>query len=240
MFSSSRRSDRSYLMPSGLVGIALVALTASLPAVALPEAKVMEKIKNVPVYLVADAQGNPIEATSQKDKTQGPVVGVFATRQDAKNFIDKTLRIQQPDLVKSIQVRQVSLADIYQYQKAAKSKPQVANYVYVPTTKQTTDALSILQQQGKKMSNFAGMPLFAATTTTQGRESYVSVKRNGKDVVPLFFGLENLQMTMARLYPGQSSKYKIKVLELNETIGYAISTNDRSAELFEFNPMPDN
>jgi hypothetical protein len=238
MFSPSWQL-RSQAVTKIAIGLTVL-ISAALPAAAIPEAQVMTKIKNVPVYIITDGQGNPIEATS-KQKSQSPIVGVFATRQDARSFIDRTLRTQQPDLIKSVQVNQVSLADVYQRQKIAKSKPQAPNYVYVPTVQQKSSAVRLLQQQGQKVQDFAGMPVFMATiSNAKGQDVLMTVKRNGKDAIPIFFSQETLQMVMARLYPGWGSKYKVKVSELSGTIDYMISSNDRAIELFEFNQIPDN
>jgi hypothetical protein len=211
------------------------------PASAIPEAKAIDKIQNIPVYIITDPQGAPLEA-SNKQNPDKPIAGVFARRQDAQNFIDKTLKSQQPNLPTTLKVTQASLGDIYQRQRAAKgNRGKGLEFMYVPSDSQRAAAISLLQQQGQKIKDFAGMPVFMATkTSAQGKESYVTVKRKGKEVIPIFFSQENLQMTLSRLYPGQSSKYKIRVEELNHLIDYMISSNDRSIELFEFNPMPQN
>ena len=54
---------------------------ASLPAQAIPEAQVIEKLKNIPVYVITDDQGVMVQATIGGAKTQPEQVstGVFFT-----------------------------------------------------------------------------------------------------------------------------------------------------------------
>ena len=79
---------------------------ASLPAQAIPEAQVIEKLQNIPVYVITDDKGVMVQATSEGAKTQPQQIstGVFFTSQDAQSFLDRSIRKQQPDLIKVVKI----------------------------------------------------------------------------------------------------------------------------------------
>ena len=84
------------------------------PAQAIPQAEVIAKLQNIPVYVVTDDKGTMVEATlNTKGQNTTPQVsaGVFFSDRDAQTFIDRSLKAQQPDLVKVVKVTTVSLGE---------------------------------------------------------------------------------------------------------------------------------
>ncbi len=217
-------------------------LIGNLTAQAIPEAQVVAKLQNIPVYVLTDDKGTIVHATntSAKSPARKTSTGVFFSRQDAQTFIDRSIKTQQPDLTKLVKVTPVSLGEIYRRQQENKNKPQELNYIYVPTAQQASAALALLNQSGQKLTQVNDLPVFIATTTSKaGREEYLTFERNRQEIVPLFFSKETLQSTIKKVYPNLASKVKIQVVELNYLLGYMTTTSDPVVNYFEFNPNMD-
>ena len=158
-------SSRIGLLSSTILGSSLI---LNLPAQAIPEAQVIAKLQNIPVYVVTDDKGTIVHATNTGAKSQASQVstGVFFSREDAQSFVDRNIKAQQPDLGKLVKVTPVSLGEIYRRQQANKNKPQELNYIYVPTQQQASAALEILKQSDKTLTQVSELPVFVVSTLT--------------------------------------------------------------------------
>ena len=91
----------------GLVGTTMLGgifMTIS-PVQAIPEAEVIAKLQNIPVYVVTDDSGTLVEAKiNSLGQPRQTSTGVFLSSQDAQSFIDRNLRAKQPDLTKVVKV----------------------------------------------------------------------------------------------------------------------------------------
>lgn len=210
------------------------------PAQAIPQTQVITKLQNVPVYVVTDDKGTMVEATlNTKGQNSTPQVstGVFFSQRDAQTFIDRNLKAQQPDLVKVVKVTPVSLGEIYRRQQENKNKPQELNYIYVPTAQQSASALAILNRNGQKVTRVDSVPVFIATIESKsGQDQYLTFRRDNREIVPIFFSESTLRSTVGKVYPNLVSKSNIRVMELNELLGYMTDKNDPIINNFEFNP----
>jgi hypothetical protein len=228
------------LFGTTLLGASLI---GSSPAQAIPEAQVIAKLQNIPVYVITDEKGTIVEAriTSQ-GKNPSPQVstGVFFTEKDARTFVEKNLKPQQPELSKVVKVTPVSLGEIYRRQQANKNKPQELNYVYVPTAQQSQSALAILNRNGKKLTQINGSPVFVATIKSKsGQDEYLTFKRDNREIVPIFFNEAALRASVRKVYPNLVSKVNVQVVEINDLLGYMTSKNDSVISAFEFNSNMD-
>ncbi len=226
----------------GLLGTTLMgaSLIGSSPAQAIPETQVIAKLQNIPVYVITDDKGTIVEARiSSQGKNPSPQVstGVFFTEQDARTFVEKNLKLQQPELGKVVKVTPVSLGEIYRRQQANKNKPQELNYVYVPTAQQSASALAILNRGGQKLTQINGLPVFVATVKSKsGKEDeYLTFQRDNREIVPIFFSEVALRASIKKVYPNLVSRINVRVIELNDLLGYMTSKNDAVISAFEFN-----
>lgn len=225
----------------GLFGTTLlgVSLIGSSPAHAIPEAQVIAKLQNIPVYVITDDKGTIVEArTNSQGKNPSPQVstGVFFTEQDARTFVEKNLKLQQPELGKVVKVTPISLGEIYRRQQANKNKPQELNYVYVPTAQQSSSALAILNRSGQKLTQINGSPVFIATVKSKSeKDEYLTFQRDNREIVPVFFSEAALRASINKVYPNLTSKTNIQVVDLNDLLGYMTSKNDAVISAFEFN-----
>jgi Tic22-like family len=214
-----------------------------LPVQAIPEVEVIAKLQNIPVYVITDNNGTLIEAklnNSGQNQTSQFSTGVFFTNRDAQSFIDKNLKSKQPDLIKVVKVTPVSLGEIYRRQQENKNKPQELNYVYVPTPQQASSALAILNRNGQKLSQFNTSPVFIAMIKSKsGQDEYLNFKRDRQEIIPIFFSEATLRSTIGRVYPHLVSKVNVRVVELNELLGYMTTKNDSAINSFEFNANMD-
>ncbi len=234
-----------YLSSIGLCGSTLIgaSLIGSLPAQAIPEAQVIAKLQNIPVYVITDDKGTIVEARiSDKGTNPSPQVstGVFFTEKDASTFVEKNLKPQQPELGKVVKVTPVSLGEIYRRQQANKNKPQELNYVYVPTAQQSTSALAILNRNGQKLTQINGLPVFVATIKSKsGQDEYLTFQRENREIVPIFFSELALRASVKKVYPNLTNKVNVQVVELNELLGYMTNKDDAVISAFEFNSNMD-
>jgi hypothetical protein len=223
-----------------LLGASLI---GSSPAQAIPEAQVIAKLQNIPVYVITDDKGTIVEARiSDRGKNPSPQVstGVFFTEKDASTFVEKNLKPQQPELGKVVKVTPVSLGEIYRRQQANKNKPQELNYVYVPTAQQSTSALAILNRNGQKLTQINGLPVFVATIKSKsGQDEYLTFQRDSREIVPIFLSEAALRASVKKVYPNLGSKVNIQVVELNDLLGYMTDKNDAVISAFEFNSSMD-
>jgi hypothetical protein len=229
------------LFAIGSFGVSILSSTLiNTPVQAIPQAQIIAKLQNVPVYVVTDDKGTMVEATlNTKGQNTTPQVstGVFFSQQDAQTFIDRNLKAQQPDLVKVVKVTPVSLGEIYRRQQENKNKPQELNYIYVPTTQQSASALAILNRNGQKVTRIDSSPVFIATIKSKsGQDQYLTFRRDSREIVPIFFSEATLRSTVGKVYPNLVSKSNIRVMELNELLGYMTDKNDPIINNFEFNP----
>jgi hypothetical protein len=221
----------------GLFGTTLIgaSLIGSSPAQAIPESEVIAKLQNIPVYVITDDKGTIVEARiSSKGKNPSPQVstGVFFSEKDARTFVEKNLKLQQPALAKVVKVTPVSLGEIYRRQQANKSKPEELNYVYVPTAQQSTSALAILNRSGQKLTQINGSPVFIATIKSKaGKDEYLTFQRDNREIT--------LRASIKKVYPNLTSKINIQVVEMNDLLGYMTNKNDAVISAFEFNSNMD-
>lgn len=194
---------------------------------ALPQAEIVEKLKPIPVFTVADSQGAPLVATNEDNVK---VAGVFISKQDANNFVNK-LKQENPELGKQVQVVPVSLSEIYEIsQESAKQKDGV-NFAYVPTKAQVDQAKKIsTEYQG-------GVPLFVARAGDD--QGYLTIKQNEREVIPFFFEqnqVSKLVESFKQAQPDLASKVVIEVVPLEGVLAALQEGNDEMLKKIVFWP----
>jgi hypothetical protein len=225
----------------GMFGTTLLgtSLIGSSPAQAIPEAEVIAKLQNIPVYVITDKNGTMVEGKIKgegKNPSKQISTGVFFSEKDARTFVERNLKPQDPALGKVVKVTPVSLGEIYRRQQANKNRPEELNYVYVPTAQQSASALAILNRNGQKLTQINGSPVFIATIKSKaGKDEYLTFKRENREIVPIFFSEVALRASVKKVYPNLMSKINVQVVEINDVLGYMTSKNDAVISAFEFN-----
>jgi len=175
------------------------------------------QLSNIPVFAVTDGSGSPLVTTvTREDGTVQEIGGVFMSPADAQNFVT-TLQSRQPDLDGQVQVTVLTLAEIYEIDRAnhiAQANPM--QFAYVPDPLQIQEAQTIYQAQGEDPNQVNGVPLFFAVSSVDG--GYMTIEENGASVIPIFFDKTNLDAIIDRFGANQpeirnSVRYEVLQLE---------------------------
>ncbi|WP_421656988.1 Tic22 family protein [Leptothermofonsia sp. ETS-13] len=212
----------------GLVGSALLGsvLAGATRVLALPKDQILQKLRPVPVFTIANSQGAPLVASPPQGQKGQPVAGVFISQKDAQAFLD-SLKTKNPELAKGVSVVPVSLAEVYQLNLDNKGKPDGLGFAFVPSQQQVASATSLLKQSGQQVQQFNGTPLFVARG---GKEKgYLTIQDGNKTVIPMFFKKEELQALLDKFkqqQPNLASTVEIQVLNLEGLIQVLQEKND--------------
>ncbi|MBE9182716.1 hypothetical protein IQ268_29705 [Oculatella sp. LEGE 06141] len=214
----------------GLVGgILLGSLFAGTAQVqALTDEQVMERLRPVPVFALAGADGQPLVA-SPAEGQQGPsIANVFISQQDAQTFLSN-LREQNPEVAGGVQVVPVSLAEVYQLANANNRQDGLA-FAFIPMQQQVEAARTVLQQDGANPTEFEGVPIFTAQSSTE-EGVYLTITRGEEQVIPIFLEREGLQAMLDRLSQVEPELASSLVVEVDNLEGLIeeLKTSDNEA-----------
>lgn len=197
------------------------------PAYAIPQEQILEKLRPVPVFTVTDADGAPLVATvSQGNNKNASVAGVFISRNDALAFVER-LKSRDPQLASTVQVRMVSLGEVYQKSQQAQTSADDIQFAYLPGQKQVDSAKAVLQQNGQS-TEFNGVPLFIAKGGPDN--GYLTIQNGQEQVIPIFFSKEDLQGMLTQFkeqQPDLIASVKIDVVYLEVLLEALKQDNDQ-------------
>lgn len=212
----------------GLVGATIVGslVGAGLRALALTPEQIVQKLRPVPMFTIANAQGAPLVASPPNGQKGSPVAGVFVSQKDAQAFLE-TLKSKNPNLAKEVKVVPVSLAEVYQLVRSNQGKPDQLDFAYVPTKQQLDSAVAVMKVGDKKATQFNGTPLFVARA---GKEKgFLTIQQGDKSVIPMFFNKEELQALLDRFkqqQPTLATSIDIQVFPLEGVVEAMQKQND--------------
>lgn len=204
---------------ASLIGATVVTcwLTQTTKLLALPPEVIVQKLRPIPVFTIADSQGAPLIASNDANAR---VAGVFISKQDANGFVDK-LKKDNPELGKQVQVIPVSLGEIFELAEANAKEKDPVIFAYVPTQAQV--------EQAKKLNTQyqSGVPLFVAKAGDD--QGYLTIKQNDQEVIPFFFDQQQVQQLVdnfKKAQPDLASSIKIDVVILEGVIEALKEGND--------------
>lgn len=214
---------------ASLVGATLIGsvLGGALEVLALTQDQIMQKLRPVPVFTIANAEGAPLVASPQSGQQGNPVAGVFVSQKDAEAFLTN-LRNRNPDIAKNVKVVPVSLAEVYKMNTENQGKNDKDKLVFtlVPSRQQVDMAQTLLKQSGAK-EQFNGTPLFVARGGAD--KGYLTIQQGDKAVIPMFFKKEELQVLIERFKqqePKLASTLEVQVLNLEGVLEVMRTKND--------------
>jgi Tic22-like family len=222
MKSLIRWGTTAALVSTTLVGSVLA---GTLEVLALTQDQILQKLRPVPVFTIANPQGAPLVAAPPSGQKGNPVAGVFINQKDAEAFLNN-LKGKDPSLVKDVKVVPVSLAEVYQLNLNNKDKKDKLDFAFVPSQDQVSTAKTLLVQTGQK-DQFSGTPLFVARGGPD--KGYLTIQQGDKAVIPMFFKKEELQALMDRFKqqdPKVASTLEVQVLNLEGVIEVMRTKND--------------
>jgi hypothetical protein len=167
------------LVSGGLVGGSLM---MPLPAAALGEEAIVDKLEQVPVFIILNSDGQPLTAAADNNGEEVKVPVVFIDGEAAEEFLARA-REEDP----SAEIALVDLGTLYQ-ETVLGDEDQVP-LLYLPNGEEL-DAATELQ------SNFQGVPLFIARQGVDG--PYLTITQEEQAALPMFFSRNDLQTLLNR------------------------------------------
>jgi hypothetical protein len=198
------------LISGSLLGGGLV---MPLPAEALGEEAIVDKLEQVPVFIILNSDGQPLTAAAEVNNQEIKVPVVFIDGEAAEEFLTRA-REEDP----SAQVALVDLGTLYQ-ETVLSSNEQVP-LLYLPIGDELDAALQL-------ESNFQGVPLFIARQGAEG--PYLTINQDGQASLPMFFSRNDLQTLLNRYRETNAeaaSQIVIQVLSLEWLLATMASSND--------------
>ena len=162
----------------------------NLMAIALPQEEIMEKLQEVPVFMLMDDQGSPLIASGEGDSK---LAAVYINKDRAMEDIE-LLKTKDPELAEKVQIVPLPLSKVYEFSESAQVKENAVNIAYIPDEEAVNTAKTILSEteQGPYQG---GVPLFFATG--KDGNGYISVEQDSQQVVPFFFDKAQLDNFVA-------------------------------------------
>jgi Tic22-like family len=251
----------------GLVGGSVIgpALTQQMSALALTETQVFEQLKQVPLFMLTNQEGQPLTYSAPNpanpaDKTkQVQVYTFFVSQLDAQAALT-SLKTSKPDLGKLAKVTPAALSGVLQFALEGKKQNSNVGVDIVPNRQQLDSAVTLLKQSGELVDKAGklvtkagqpfpgGTPLFYVADSKTGGPIAVEItsQQNGQKktlrVVPFYFSNQDLQAELAqakKTRPELATTTKVSVVMLDTLMSTMLSNNDPSISQFQLVPARD-
>ena len=157
-------------------------LARPLPAVALGEEAIVDKLEQVPVFIILNSDGQPLTAAAEVNDQEVKVPVVFIDGAAAEEFL---ARAQEED--PSAEVALVDLGTLYQ--ETVLNDSEEVPLLYLPIGGELETATQL-------QSDFQGVPLFIARQGADG--PYLTINQDGEASLPMFFSRNDLQTLLDR------------------------------------------
>jgi hypothetical protein len=231
----------------GLVGSTLLGgvYGLSLPALALSEQQIKEKLNSVPVYLITNDKGLPLSRTlpAQNGQKGASVTGVYMSRQEALAFIQELRKVKNKDpkleeMAKKLQVTAVPLGEIYQQLQQNKNQPNRLLFAFKPVEQEIKGALTLLKASGQKVDQFRSVPIFAVRFAPDKGYVPIQMGTNKQQVIPLFLSKKDAQGLLSQVKP-KFPQADIQVIDVDGVIKTLKDKNDSWLNQVVLIPSPE-
>lgn len=176
-----------------ILGMSIPLLGVSpLPAQALPEAQIVEKLQKIPVFTITNGTGNFLQQSVTAAGTTKLITPVYMELKDAAAFLKK-LKQDQPKQSKVAQITVVPLSEVYKLQVEAQKKSANISFIFFPTEQQLKNAQ--LLKKPYQANAFYPVPLFMIAIEQQGK--FVTIQEN--NLTPLFLDKQQAQQWLDRV-----------------------------------------
>ncbi|HEY9879353.1 MAG TPA: Tic22 family protein [Leptolyngbyaceae cyanobacterium] len=209
------------LAVSSLATVALTGAGWVFPRIAqaLPEEQIVGKLQPVPVFLIVNAQGQPLTAAATANEQEVKVPVVFLDSQAAESFLG---RAREQD--SNAKIALVDLGTLFQEAESAEGSSAPPPLMYFPDEQELAAATSI-------QNDFRGVPLFFARKGADG--PYLTITQNGQSSLPMFFSRADLQTLLDRYSqenPADAGQISVEVLSLEWLLAAMSSTGDNELD----------
>ena len=168
-------------------------ISMTTPAQALPEAQILEKLQQIPVFTITDKDRHLIQQAIGTAPNIRQVSPVYMEQRDARAFIDK-LKKNGSATARLAQITIVPLSAIYKLQLEAEKKPNGLKITLFPTEQQVINA-RLLNDKPYQSSALYPVPLFVIAIKQDNK--YVTVQEN--KLTPLFFDKSQAEQWLERV-----------------------------------------
>lgn len=218
-----------------------------IPALAISETEITQKLNEVPVFLVTNKDGVPLSRPLDKPKNGqtagGAVTGVYMSQQEAQAFVQqlRTSKPKDPKKAKmfdSLQVTPVPLGLIYKQLQDSKNKPNRLLFAFKPVEREVQGAMKLLRSKGQKVEQIRSVPLFLVRFAQD--KGYVSIKpkTGNEEFIPLFLSKKDAEGLLQQVKP-KYPKADIHVVDVDNVIKTLQDKNDKWLEQVVFWPSPE-
>ncbi len=168
--------------------VALAPLVAPAPAYSLNDDQIQAKLKEVPGFVLARQDGQPLTITTKdKDgKPEATLLPVYMVPKAAEESL-KNLQTSNPQLGKEARILVVSLAQVQAlFMEAVKKDPKFA-ILLTPDQAQMQAAIPILKAQGLKDEDIKNLGMFVPVFFSEITLTVPDASGKPKVVAPFFF-----------------------------------------------------
>ncbi|NMF82896.1 Tic22 family protein [Nodosilinea sp. P-1105] len=153
-----------------------------LPAEALSDEDIVDKLEQVPVFIILNSDGQPLTASAEANNQEVKVPVVFIDGETAETFLDQAQAEDQ-----SATIALIDLGTLYQ--ETHLSAEAATPLLYFPIVEELDTAMGMEE-------DFQGVPLFIARQGEDG--PYLTITQNGETSLPMFFSRNDLQTLLDR------------------------------------------
>jgi len=227
----------------GISGVMLLTtlVTAANQALALTNEQIAERLRSVPVFAITTADGVPLVNRIQDGEATIAITDLYMSWRDAEAFIEQLQEVD-PELAAQVDVRPLSLADVFNVIVEGGDQPNVPRFSIIPMQEEVTAAMTLMEEQGESVEEFDGVPLYYAEVSG-GDGGYLTITEGEQRVIPLYFEQESLETLLSRVAeqdPGLANSMEIQVTTLEGLIGVLLnSENDPELNNIFLVPMVD-
>lgn len=207
-----------------LASVAILSSILLLPqsAFALTEQEILEKLNNIPVFLIVNSAGQSLTASVDNEETEADlqVPIVFINPAEAEVFLEREQE-EESEFVAEARIAVLTLSDVYS--EASTQLEDINTLVYIPSSEAVNQASALLDRE------IQGVPLFAAINLES--EQYLLTSDN---TLPMFFSLQDLQSQLSPLLesnPDIEDSIGVEVVSF-ETILRTMASDDPQLDQF--------
>ncbi len=234
----------------GLVGSTVLTTVFSgfMPAFALSEQQIKEKLDAVPVWMITNPQGLPLSrqlpaANNGKKTPAGSITGVYLSKTEAQAFIKELQAAKNPDpkmaeMLKTLQATAVPLGSIYQQLQQTKNQTERLQFAFKPVDQEIKGAMDLLRASGQDVKQFRSVPVFMVRFSP--KQGYVPIQLGSdkKEYFPLFMSKQDALALLNQVKP-KFPEADIQVVDVDGVLKTMQDKNDKWLEQVVFFPSPE-
>ena len=213
---------------------------------ALTQPEIIQKLQTVPVFILADNDGNmvPLSIFDGDVQDSQSFLGIFISQSDAQDTL-ATLQEESSD-ANRLSAIPVPLGDAYNMIVNSQQLEDIPPFAFIPQTTQLELAAQVLQSQGEEVNlTPLTVPLFHLSSTADDSYITVSMGESDRESIPLFFDgseaqfLLNLLEEQANANNDPPPTIELRVAFLHQWLQIFETNNEDALQLVELIPIPE-